>query len=349
VNLARIYLARAYPDLSCGPTLDQAEADGLLDAAAELLRVLHSQGRGIAAPGTSVVAAARELERHHLTGLCNWRDELAQKVGNESLSQVEIVLTHLASPQAVTAYEQDHSYAVGMDFRLTTFLAALSAWAYFTARLEFDGMNPIDARSEFLAVLSDQVQLCYLNRGLPESFERRELGLLHSLSALDRALVDYVCSQATKFVLYHELAHIHLNHFSKGAAERLSDADTGRISAFGDQELEFEADRFANQHLVGPTEGVCPALTAKVAASIYFYSLALKEAMAPSPVAASGALVRVHPPSPERAVRLRSDFKPPIYLRQLEILLRVPDLLLGILESAAFQAAARFFRARSSG
>ena len=348
MNLARTYLTRAYPDLTYGSRLERAEADGQLGYAAALLRVLHSLGRGIATPGASVVDAGREIEQRELARLRSWRDTLAQAVGDASLSDVEVVFAELASPQAVTAHEQDDSYAVGIDRRLSSFLGTLSVWAYFASRMRRQGASRVDANSEFLEVLAEQVQLCYLDQALPDSFEQRSLALQQSFTELEIRFVDALSSQAIRFIFYHELAHVHLKHFSKATAEPLVAAASGRISAFADQQLEFEADQFASRHLVGPQDGLAESLAARVAPSVFFYLLALKEAMTSSSVAGTQVMLRTHPPAAERAERLKADFTPPGVLPAFEIVLGVPALLVGVLESPAFAAAARYFRARTS-
>jgi hypothetical protein len=198
-------------------------------------------------------------------------------------------------------------------------------------------MDPVDARARFLPMLNDYVQLCYLHRALPDSFEQRQLVLLRSLGVLGLNFLDWVSSHATKFALYHELAHIHLKHFSKSEAERLPDTDSGRISAF-EQELEFEADQFANQHLRGSGDNWGEAVAAMVGPPTFLYLLALKEAVAPTPAPASGAIFRKHPPSQQRAARLKSGSSPTVSWRPITAMLRVPEFLLSILESAAFEA-----------
>lgn len=348
MNLAESYLKKVCPDPTYGPRLDQVDDAGLLNPAAFLLRTLREQGRDFTAPGNTVVAAARELETQQLAGLRSWRDQLARELKDESLLEVEIVFVELSSPQAVTAYEQDDSFAVGMDRTLLTFLISISAWAYFAAGLKNRGVNPLDAQSELLHALSDHVQLVYLKRALPDSFEQRELALLRQLDEMDWRMVSAASQLAAKFVLYHELAHVHLRHFLTKEASRLSNADSELISAFHEQELEFEADRFANEHLIDPKGDTTTAVVAKVAPVIYFYVLALKEAMAPTPVSASETMFRVHPPSPQRAERLSKGKMPPAYLPQWEIMFGVPVMLKSILESESFQMAAHFFRERSS-
>ena len=348
MSLARIYLESACPDVSCGPQLDQAENAGLLNYATFLLEILKEEDRHFIESESTVAAKARDLETKQLAQLLRWRDKLSREVEDAALQGVEIVLVELTSPQAITAYEQDKSFAIGYDRRLIAFLGSILSWAYFTARLISRGMNPLDAHSEFLRALADHVQLTYLNRALPNSFEERELGLLNQLNEIERRMVGAASNLSAKFVLYHELGHVYLAHFQTGEASTLHTIESGLISAFAEQRLEFEADRFAMDHMIDPKDGVTTAIVAIVAPEIFFYILALKEAMMPTVVPAADMMVRVHPPCSQRAQQLSMGKRPPAYLVEWEILLQVPTLLKMIVESKRFKIAAQFFREKIS-
>jgi hypothetical protein len=232
--------------------------------------------------------------------------------------------------------------------RMHGFLGSITAWAYVAAGLELRGVQPVDARSVLLESLADHVQVAYLGRTLPESFERRELQLTTNLGQADWQIIGYASQLAAKFVLLHELAHVHLKHFGGARATQAARGDTAEISAFREQELEFAADQFASEHVMDGESTVTAAVVARVAAPIFFYVLAMKEAMLPSSRGPVETMIRVHPASTARAERLSGGSKPPAYLPQWQTLFAVPELLKLVYESAPFQAAARAFASRAS-
>jgi IrrE N-terminal-like domain len=347
MNLARTYLETAYPDISYTRAhMQQLEAAGLLGWIKVLLRHLEAQRQNFVAPGTSVADAALALEEQQMAQFIAWREELIGKVGNASLRNVELVFTELTTPQAVTIHEQDNSYAIALDRRMTTFLGAVTTWAYTATGLEMNGVPPSKSRSLFLEMLANHVIVSYTKQPLPPDLEERELALDQNLGELDRQLIRNSAALAAKFVLYHELGHVHLLHFEKGEASH--SIGTAEVSTFHQHAIEFDADAFANEHLMDKEGNMAAAVASKVAAPIYLLLLAMKEAMLPASDASIEARVRDHPPAAARARKLSQNKLPPAYLPQWEIYFQVPALLQLVYESSSFQAAARFFASSAS-
>jgi hypothetical protein len=347
MNLAKAYLETAYPDVRFARDhMKQLETAGLLEWTKVLLKHLEAAGENFAQTGSSIADAALELEAQQMAQFVSWREELAEKVNNPALRNVELVFVELSTPQAVTVHEQDNSYAIALDRRMTSFLGAVTAWAYMATGLELHGASHIEARSLFLQMLADHVLLTYTKQPLSTDLEQRELMLDQNLGQLDRQLIRSAAALAAKFVLYHELGHVHLEHFNSGQANRAAAPNTAEISAFRQHNIEFDADVFANEHLMETEGNIAAAVVSKVAAPIYLLILAMKEAMLPAMGAAVEARAREHPPSADRAERLSGNKLPPAYLPQWGIYFEVPVLLKSVYESSPFQAAARFFASR---
>jgi len=119
-------------------------------------------------------------------------------------------------------------------------------------------------------------------------------------------------------------------------------AGAAELSAFREQEMEFEADRLAGQYLAPG------ALVGQVAPPIYFSILAMMEAMVPPRDAAVRTLSRVHPPSAARAERLDRGATPPGNLEQWDVLCAMPRFLRAVHRSEPFRATARAFSAALS-
>ena len=133
-----------------------------------------------------------------------------------------------------------------------------------------------DIRSALLTVL-----LNYSGLPVSSEFETRELQLQGLLGKVDHSVIRQAAQLAAKFVLYHELGHVHLKHFDTGQASRVVAAESEEISAFRSITIEFEANAFAREHLTDPNTSVTAAIVAKVAPAIYCRLLAMKEAMLP--------------------------------------------------------------------
>ena len=85
-------------------------------------------------------------------------------------------------------------------------------------------------------------------------------------------------------MLFHELGHVHLNHFV-GQASRAKPADTEEVSTFHEHKIELDADAFANEYQMNKDGSLAAAVASKVAAPIYFYLLTKKEALLPTSAA----------------------------------------------------------------
>jgi len=344
MNLAKVYLETAYPDASFTRAhMERLEAAGQLEWLKVLAKRLEAQGVSYVRPGMSVADVAVEMEAQEMAQFASWREELAGKVNNPALRDVELVFVELATPQAVTVHERDNSYAIALDRRMTSFLGVLTAWAYVATSLEMKGVRPLDARLTFLNALSDHVTLTYTKQVPPADLEKRELMREEHFDDLDRHLIHDAASLATKFVLYHELGHVHLGHFDSGEANRATPADTAQISTFHEHNIEFDADAFANEHLMDRDGTVVAAVASKVAAPIYLLILAMKEALLPAAGAAVESRAREHPPSADRAKRLYPAQLPPAALDQWEAYFLIPKLLQAVYSSNSFQSSAPFF------
>jgi hypothetical protein len=349
LNLAKIYLQSAYPDsIFTRAHLEELEAAGKLEWLRVLLSRLKAQGNTFSRPDISVIDAAAEIEEQQMAQFVLWREELARKVNNPALLKVELVFVELSTPQAVTIHEQDNSYAIALDRRMTSFLGALTAWAYVGTYLELKGVPARDARLTFLNALSDHVTLAYTKQPPPPNLEARELQRDQTFDEVDRQLTRDAATLAAKFVLFHELGHVHLEHFGSGHANRAEAADTAQVSAFHEHNIELEADAFANQHLIDKDGSLSAAVASTAAASIYLLLLALKEALLPAPGTTMDARAREHPPSVLRADRLALKELPPAGLPQWEVYYQIPTLLKGVYSSSFFQASAPNF-ARIAG
>ena len=345
-NRARAYLQRVYPDRSSS-SIDAAASAGLLTYTETLLGALRNSDRAIGPPNQSIQAIAADLEARQLATLLQWRDDLADRVQNPSLREVEVAFIELSSPQAIAVHEPKGSVAVGMDRRLNLFLSTAAAWAYATAGAELDGVPARPAREPLLAGLADLLQVTYLSRAVPPNAEGRLLALLEVIGESHRGFVDALSSLATKFVFYHELGHVHLGHFGKRPGLASPSADGGRLAAFEDEEMEFEADQFASEQLTEPTATITSAITAKLAPVVFLQVLTMKEAMAPSDQPATRAIQNAHPPYARRAERVVPATLPPAFLPQFAILYRMIPMLDDLIADPAFAAAAAFFKEKS--
>jgi|HubBroStandDraft_5_1064220.scaffolds.fasta_scaffold09499_1 hypothetical protein len=349
MNLARTFLETAYPDASFTRAhMEKLEAAGELRWLKVLMERLERTGDNFAPPGMSAVDAAVELERLQMVQFIQWREELARKVNNPALLDVELVFVELATPQAVTIHERDNSYAIALDRRMTSFLGALTAWAYVATTLELQGVSARDARLTFLNALSDHIVLNYTKQLPSANLEERELMLDGSLSELDRRLLRDASSLAAKFVLYHELGHVHLKHFEDGQADHALSVKTAEVSTFEEHNIELDADAFANEHLMDKDGTVISAVAAKMAAPIYLLILAMKETLLPSASVGIEDRARKHPPSAERAEKLIPAELPPAFIDQFEVYFLMPKLLSAIYSSGSIQGSAGYF-ARHTG
>jgi hypothetical protein len=346
MNLARTYLETAYADsLFTRDRVEKLEAAGMLRWAKARLVQLESVGESFAEPGASPVDAALALEAQEIAQFTAWREELGAKTNDPGLEKVPLVLVELTTPQAVTIHQVDNSDAIALDRRMTGFLGGVAVWAYIAVGLQQRGVEPLEANLVFIRALADHVLLNYSNLPLSNDFEVRELQMQAQLGTIDRNMMRQVAQLAAKFVLYHELGHVHLKHFASGQAGPVA-GDSARISAFESTEMEFQADAFAKQHLTDPNGSVTAAIVATVAPRIYCLLLAMKEAMLPGAGEVAETMARDHPLGSERAARLRGTELPPAYVRGWETLLAMPDLLESIYKSQGFQEAARMFSAQ---
>src|SRR5712692_8111861 len=175
MNLARTYLETAYRDATYTRAhQEKLAAAGLLGWLEILMKNLEEQGESFVPAGTSVIDAAVKLEELQMAQFVEWREQLAQKVGNPALRKVELVFVELSTPQAVTIHERDNSYAIALDRRMTTFIGALARWAYAAKGLELSGLNPLEARVMFIDMLGKHVRATYTKQPLPQDIEERE-------------------------------------------------------------------------------------------------------------------------------------------------------------------------------
>jgi hypothetical protein len=80
MNLAKIYLETAYPDIRFQRAhMQQLEEAGLLEWLKILLKHKEARGENFAPAGTSVVDAALELEARQMAQFIAWRDDSRQK------------------------------------------------------------------------------------------------------------------------------------------------------------------------------------------------------------------------------------------------------------------------------
>lgn len=344
MNLAKIYLQSAYPDSSLTHQhMKQLDAAGQLEWLKVLLEGQKGRGKKFSRPDISVIDAAVEIEEQQMAQFKVWREELARNVNNPALLDVELVFVELSTPQAVTIHERDGSNAIALDRRLTNYLGALTAWAYVATYLEMTGTPSRDARLTFLNALSDYTMLMYTRRLPPEGLEARELRREQVFSEVDRRLTDDAGALAAKFVLFHELGHVHLNHFDSGQASRAKQAETAEVSTFHEHNIELEADAFANEYLMDTEGGLSAAVASKAAAPIYLYLLAMKEALLPTSDTSLDARASEHPPSAVRAERLSLKELPPAGLPQWDVYYQTPNLLRSVYLSEYFQTSAPFF------
>jgi hypothetical protein len=348
MNLAKAYLETAYPDsLFTRDSMEKLEAAGQLRWATMRLMQLESAGESFAQSGASPVDAALELEAQEMAQFIAWREELVEKTNDPGLREVPLIFADLDTPQAVTVHQIDNSNAIALDRRMTSFLGALTTWAYLACGLEQNGADPIEARSTFMRALADHVLLNYSKLPLSSQFEMQELQIQQVLGKANRAVIRQGALLAAKFVLYHELGHVHLKHFDSGQASRVG-ADNSEISAFLSIDMEFEADAFAQDHLTDPNGSVTAAIVAKVAGTTYCLLLAMKEAMLPGKGEMAETMTRDHPPSFERAAKLRQNDLPPAYMPEWAPLLGVPELLGSLYQNEGFKEAARRFASRAA-
>lgn len=163
---------------------------------------------------------------------------------NSGFRRVGFAFFNTDVPNAVTFHvEVDDSYAIGLDY------GSVSLFAFTFPTLLYSRLNNLE-NLEWVTALLDIIQIQLLeDDGSSKQRSMRRLMREHELEAVSSRALE----MTFRFVIGHELAHYHLQHFRNKRATRLNTIGTGtpqdRVSTF-DPNSEFEADAWAADALL---------------------------------------------------------------------------------------------------
>ncbi len=251
--------------------------------------------------------AARDLlkdlttrdNRQHEQFVRQFFTDMGGRYPRSGFDRLGFVFFNTDSPDAIALHDrEDDSYAIGLDYGM------IGLFAFTFTPLLHSRLRNLENLT-WVSALVDIVLLQF--HGYREGVQRRSYSRMiegHYLNEVGSLALQMV----VKFVLAHELGHIHLGHFKDQQATRLNALGTGgeseEISTFA-HAAEYEADAWAAQvlrQLAGP--GAVEVALAHYVPAIYFGIFALAKALY-VPRTPLGRHIRdAHPDPWQRAQRL---------------------------------------------
>jgi hypothetical protein len=271
--------------------------------------------------------------------------ETAKLYPGSGLERVEFAFLVTDNPNAVVFHEpQDNSFAIGLDHGMFDLFGSVFAAAVHAMERKLENLYWVEAMLDFVIVAFSD----YPARGLEERVERRtkEMLYLDGIQALATRI-------AVRFLIAHELAHIHLGHFTTRRPSNIGSVTggnaTGEISTF-DHDSEHEADQWARTAVLQAAAKTHQEVVLSVhVPCIYFIVVALAKTMYSPRIRLGEHMTDSHPDVWERASRLlvktpgEDRFPPDSFARRI---LDLRQMLTDEFGNPAFQAAAAHARAQ---
>jgi hypothetical protein len=182
------------------------------------------------------------------------------------------------------------------EFLRTVFLAAMAA-------------HEVRKFELFATCAAELVGVYYIGAESPHTEEGT--GLLADLYQRwpdwRRTIVDGFRDASARFLISHELGHIHLGHFAEGGALQLDSGDGSiELSAFPDRAREFAADEWAAEWTLKAARNDIPRQTLGVVAPfLCMRILSFVSLVSETQPGITKTFNDAHPSDVERAARLR--------------------------------------------
>ncbi len=307
-------------------------------------------------PETVRHQVTREEAKHHIQEILDAENAIRQFISQAAglykesrFNRVGIVFFATEAPDAVTTYvKKDDSFAIGLDHSMTVLFAVVFA-ALLDAKIRHeDNLTWVMALYDFVVMI--------FARQYSPGIDQRILERRYSPTI--EAYTKKAAAMAERFLVAHELGHIHLDHPNQRRmllASLPANADKDVELAMFDQNAEFEADEWAAQLLRQTSDADPLSLAlASYVPQIYFgiFSMA-RQLYVPHDVL--GKVLRDSHPDPwERTIRLAklaaSDEKKASAIagssEKCQLLAGLFSAVADERHNAAFLSAARVFRRR---
>ena len=241
--------------------------------------------------------AARKIELLQRTSARKYITELAGLHPDDTvIPKVGFEFVKRSIPGAFVLHtEIDDSIAIGIDPGLQSLVSVLFHAANVAV---YQGIEPT-----FIDLIADLVQLHYL--GVPvDGVEERLLGLDAMTGLFDKTWADWSGYVAQRFLLGHEVGHIHLGHLRDKNPRRVRTAETeGGITAF-DHQTEFDADAWSAAVLIKTANAVAEAIAVRTMPAVFMSIMGMIEDLYVPVDPVGKALHDTHPPARDWAQRL---------------------------------------------
>jgi hypothetical protein len=224
---------------------------------------------------------------------------LVQAVPNNRFAHVEFQYAR-SVPHAFTVHAlADDSYAIGMDADIEEYLRLVffaAVAAYETQKFQL-----------FASCATELFGVYYVGRQSRETEEGigQLCGLYKNSPEWRRAMTDTFRDAAAQFLISHELAHVHLDHFAEGGALQVGSGF--ELSAFPDKAREFGADEWAAEWtLKAAGNDVVRQTLGVVAPLLCMCILSFVSVIGARGAGITKTFEDAHPSNAERAARLRT-------------------------------------------